>query len=431
MALLVAHAAAFAQPEPPSSEDPARDSAQKIQQALRDASEAIQHGQGDEALDDLGAVDAIEPNNPWAWYFRGQAHRLLGDPYRAMEAYDSALDELATLGNPEPELFERIKAERHAARRRVFNLSLQTGVAYDSNVSFSGTGATVDFVSGRGDGEFATLMQLDYVPYVTNEQAVTVGARFNQVLHFSIKEFDYQDYGGYIRFTQRLNDSWTFDLRYDYDLYYLDHESFSSINTITPRFNFRWPTRDVSVSLDETSLFYRIEALDYLYPTTSRLDRDGYVNAVGIEQTLRIRPVASNPAWVWDAFAGYQFQYVSTEGSEFDYYGNDVYFGLSVPMKNSWLDDKILTARFLAGVEFDNYRNPSGFDRRGRERDDVITTIGVVLSQVLVEDAEHGDVILHGIFNYTDSDSNITTREFGDPFSYDRIVAGFQVEWRF
>lgn len=415
----------------PGKQEPPVDPTQAVRQALSDANAALDQGQGAHALESLRTIEALEPDNPWAWYFRGNAHRLLGSPYAAMEAYDRALDELAATGNPEPELFERIKSQRNTARRQVFNLSLQAGLAYDSNVTFSGDGTTADFISGRGDGKLATLFQVDYVPYITNEQALTLGARLNNAWHCSIQEFNFQDYGGYIRFTQRLSSRWAFDLRYDYDFSLLDNDSFSSIHAISPRFNYKWPAQVNPIVPEETSFFYRIEARDYLYDTTSSQDRDGFVNALGVEQSIRITPIKTRPDWFWNGYAGYQFQYVATEGSEFDRLANDFYLGLSVPIRNPWLNNKTLTAHFLAAVELDDYRNDSQFDRRRRTRDDVITTLGVVLSQVLIDDPERGDLILHGIFNWTDADSNVQTRDFEAPFSYDKIVAGFQLEWRF
>jgi hypothetical protein len=404
---------------------------QIVEQAFDEAAKSLQQGRHGEALGALQAIEAVEPKNPWLWYFRGTTHRSLGDPYKAMEAYDRALDELAAAGNPDPQLVERILWERRAARRQVFSLSAQIGLAYDSNVSFTGDGSTTAIVSGRGDGKFASLLQLDYVPHITNEDAVAVGLRLNHTWHFSIEEFNYQQYGGYVRYTRRLAEKWVFDIRYDYDLSYLGNESFSSIHAITPRISYRWAEGDSAFRPVESGLFYRIQAKDFLFSTDSRLDRDGFANAVGLEQSFLLTPDASKPNWVWDVFAGYQLESDATQGREFDRLSNDFYLGLSVPVRNPLFDNKDLTFQFLASWELDRYRNPSLYDRRRRERRDLITTLGVVISQLLVSDPHNGDLILHGILNWTDADSNIKSRDGSEPFTYDKLVAGFQLEWRF
>ena len=70
-------------------------------------------------------------------------------------------------------------------------------------------------------------------------------------------------------------------------------------------------------------------------------------------------------------------------------------------------------------------------DRRGRKRDDVITSAGLVFSQELRVDPDHGDLIVHFIFNWSDYESNVRASDRSKPFSYDKIVAGIQFEWRF
>jgi len=402
-----------------------------VEELFESAAGSLRQGDPSKTLNVLQAIESVEPDNPWMWYFRGSAHRRLGNPYQAMEAYDRALDELARAGNPDPELVERITRERRQVRRQVFNLSLQAGLAYDTNVTYGGDTGSADFISGEEDGKFATALQFDYVPWVTEDEAFAFGGRLSDAWYFSVDEFDYQDYGVYARYTRRLSEHWAFDLQYDYDFSYLGNDPFLSDHMIAPRFSYRWTPGDGAVWFDETALDYRIEAQDYLYETDAEFDRDGFANSVGLQQTYRIRPVSERPDWLWDMATGYRLEYDATQGSEYDRLSNYFYFGLAVPMTNPLLDHKELTARFLASWELDHYRNASLIDQRHRDRRDLITTLGLVLSQVLVDDPRKGDVILHGILNWTDADSNVIADDRSAPFSYDKLVAGFQLEWRF
>ena len=93
------------------------------------------------------------------------------------------------------------------------------------------------------------------------------------------------------------------------------------------------------------------------------------------------------------------------------------------------MPDKELRFRFDVGWESDRYRNDSVIDRDGEKRIDHITTMGFRISQVLMDDPRHGLLVLHGLILLTDANSNVTTVEGENPFTYDRDVYGFQFHW--
>jgi len=110
---------------------------------------------------------------------------------------------LADLGDPDPELAEKARLYRYRARRQVFRITLQPGLAYDSNVTYTGTGGTgLGQISGRGDGCSVSDVRIDYAPVATEREALTVGARLADTWHFSVESFDLQDYGGYVRYAR-------------------------------------------------------------------------------------------------------------------------------------------------------------------------------------------------------------------------------------
>jgi hypothetical protein len=402
----------------------------KVRGALESAAGQLQRGDARAALDSLATIDAVEPDNPWLWYYRGNAHGLLGDPRQAMKDYSAALSALVALGDPDPQLAQTIQVARRDARRDIFNLFFQTGLAFDSNVTFGGDGATATFITDREDGKFASRFQWDYVPMLTDREALTVGGRLAHAWHFAVEEFNYQDYGAYIRYSRKLTDPWRFDLQYDYDITYLGNQPFLSNHAFSPWFTYQWTACDARFQPDHTAVAYRIEARDFLFHTDSNLDRDGYANSVGLSQTFRLQPIASRD-WVWTLLTGYRFESVATEGSEFDRFVNVFHLGLTIPMVNPWLPKKECTFRFNATGEMDNYRNRSIFDKDDGTRDDLITVLGAVISQQLIDDPQGGELILHVIVNWTDADSDVRTSQRADPFTYDKLVAGFQLEWRF
>ena len=113
-----------------------------VRSALESAAAALEKGDAATALGALGSVEIAEPSNPWLWFYKGRAHALRGYPHEAIAAFDRALDTLASLGNPDPPLAERIRADRRIVRRQVTSRSLLLGLAYDSNVTFRGGGTT-------------------------------------------------------------------------------------------------------------------------------------------------------------------------------------------------------------------------------------------------------------------------------------------------
>ncbi|MCH7814669.1 MAG: hypothetical protein IID40_11690 [Planctomycetes bacterium] len=357
-------------------------------------------------------------------------------PYRALECYDRAADILITLGDPDPDLTAQIRRRRHQARRQVLGVSFQLGLAYDSNVSYLGDAGASDLLAGRGDGKFSSGFQIDFAPVADRGELLAAGVRFGHSWHFAIEPFDYQDYGAYLRYARTLGDGWEISLRYDYDLNLLGNEPFVSQHSLTPALTHRPEPGPGSFRLLETTVYYRFEVRDYLYDIEPRFDRDGWAHSVGIGQRYSWRPIRDWPGWRWELSAGYRFESDATEGTEFDRRVHNFDLGLAMPLVNPLrpdryllLPDKELVFRFDVNWQIADYRNRSRFDRDRDERYDVITTYGFVLSQTLVSNPQDGDLVLHAIISWTDAHSNVTTREFLDPFTYDKVIYGLQLAW--
>jgi tetratricopeptide (TPR) repeat protein len=399
-----------------------------VQGALEQASRDIQIGEYQSALDQLELVEQSEPDNPWLWFYRGLARLRTGDWYGSMSSLDRAQDLLYSYGNPEPALSDRINLWRNEARQQVFGLRLQIGLAYDSNVTFLGSAGEGLDISGRGDGRFNSRFQFAYAPIADEKHRLTFGARAANTRDFSIEEFDDQDYGATIRYSQRLGDSWETAAQYDYDISYLNRQPFLSNHRIELSATKSWIVPTGRFRPIDTTILYRIHARDFLFPTDPVLDRDGFLNAVGIQQRFLFQPIPGDD-WAWQLSTGYVFESVATEGTEFDRLDHRFNIGLSLPFVNPFLPDRALTVRLNAQWEIADYRKDSVIDGDGDERSDFITTIDTVISQELVRDAKWGDLTLHGIVAWSDTNSNVRTSDRNTPFTYDKWVAGVQLEW--
>lgn len=437
---LLALAASFISPTAVSAQATEE---QQILDALDAASKALKTGRPGDALDALDPMERLEPYNPWLWYYRGSAYYQREDYYHAIDCFDFTLDILDGLtdddaGHPDPELAEATQKLRHRARRQVCSLSFQTGIAYDSNVSFQGSGtAGLDVVTGQGDGVFGTGLNAIYAPISDGEQRLEFSTRLNHNWHFSVEEFDFQDYGASIDYSHRLGDRWTAGIRYDYDFTYLGYDPFYSIHGLTPRLTYRWEApEDFRLRLDETTVYYRFEGRDFRLQVPRQFDRDGTVHAVGITQTFRSRPLADH-VWEWLWSLGYRHDSVFTDGTEFARRQHNFFLGVEIPLidprtrdhyKYLIIPDKELLFRFNTQWLIADYSHHSIIDRNFDKRADLIYSLGVALSQVLVDDPDFGKMVLHAVINYTDADSNVTS-EFGQPFTYDKTVYGLQLEW--
>ncbi len=401
-----------------------------VQSDLDAAAELVQSNRPREALQRLDTVESREPDNPWVWFYRGLAHLEIGNWYTSMESLDRAQDLLSAHGDPDPNLAEAIRRYRGKARNQVFGVTLNLGLAYDSNVTFLGSGGAGLDLAGRGDGKFTSRLQFAYAPIATEAETLTVGVRIVDSWHFAIEEFDDQDYGATFRYVRALNDRWSAAIQYDYDITYLGNEPFSSAHAITPSLIYTWPGMSESLRPTESTLTYRIEGRDFLFDTDPRFDRDGYTNAISLEQKFALRPIVDSH-WTWDIAAGYSLDSVATEGREFDRLDHTFYLDVAVPLTNPWLPQKDLTFRFNANWQIADYRNDSLLDGDADERSDFLTTLTAVISQKLVTVAERGDLTVHGIVGWSDANSNVTTTAGASPFTYDKWIAGVQLEWSF
>lgn len=413
-----------------------------VRAALEQAAALLAQGQASAALTVLEPIEKAEPENPWLWFYRGTAYYQLGEPYRSMEAYDRAASILKELGNPDPELASRIHTQRTLARRQVLHLSLTTGLAYDTNVSYLGSSIGPGLISGAPDMRFASQFQVDYSPIATAEHVLTTGVRLAHSWHFAVEQFNLQDYGAYVRYARKLSKHFDASIQYDYDFVLLGNQSFLSDHVLTTALTYHWlEPATKRFRLEDTKLYYRFEAADFRFETDRRLDRDGPANGVGLEQTFKWRPV-KDWAWTWDLVAGYRFDSINSDGTEFDRREHNFYAGVAMPLvspgdptKYLIIPDKELIFRFNYQWQIGDYRRRSIIDSDYNARSDFLNTLNFGLSQVLYQSPDYGDLTLHGLISWTNAQSNVTTREkvfpyrTGEPFSYDKVVYGLQLEW--
>lgn len=410
-----------------------------VSQKLDEAATLLSLGRATPAMTLLDEVVEMEPGNPWIWFYRGVGRTQLGEPYRAIDSFDRAKEILESLGNPDTDLAERIRRHRTKARQKVLRLTLKTGLAHDTNVTYLGEGAAVGLaeISGKADAKFGSGLDVVYAPVADSQQTLEFGLRLGHTWHFSVEQFNYQDYGGHVRYVRQLDDHWRAGLRYDYDFTLLGNDAFLSNHAITPNLTYSWHEAIGPLTLKETEAYYQIALRDFLYETLPHFNRDGPAQAFGIEQRMSL---VVSEQWAWDIAGGYQFAAFLTDGREFDRITHDFYLGLDIPLINPanpheylLLPDLPLLFEFDVDWQLADYRNRSRIDRNRSHRRDYIFTASWAVSQKLLEDPDLGDLTLQTFIQWTDADSNVETsqrfRGTGAPFTYDKLLTGMQLVW--
>ncbi|MCZ6772110.1 MAG: hypothetical protein O7G83_09020 [Proteobacteria bacterium] len=408
---------------------------------LEAAGKALHEGRPSEALRTLQKVDELEPDNPWLWFYRGLAHHRLEDYHRAVACFDKTLAILKGLDDPYSRQLAASAIDfQRRARRKILSLSLETGLAYDSNVTFlgGGTAGGLGLITGRGDGVFATRFDAMFAPVSNALERLEFKTRLNHSWHFSIEDFDVQDYGMSVRYTRKLSDRWKASLEYGYDLTYLGNDPFSSIHVLRPGLSYKWQNPpDFTLAADETFVFYEFGGREFLFETIPAFDRDGTAHSVGVFQSLRLRPIPRH-VWEWQWLLGYRFDSIFTDGTEFDRRTHNFLLGLQIPLIDLAVRDRYryllfpgreLTFRYNAQFQIANYRNASIIDADFDRRSDYIVSHSFALSQTLMDDPDYGELVLRAIIAWTDANSNVTSADRATPFTYDKMIYGFQLRW--
>ena len=361
------------------------------------------------------------------WLTRGTIERELGNADQARDSLSRAQMIRAAMDVDDELLAEAIEREQRLTERQRVHFSAELGLAYDTNVTFTGDGVTTfDVSSGEDDGRFGSRFEFELTLLARENERLSVGTRLAHFWNFSVEQFNEQRYTGFARYTRNLSDRWRLDVGYEYDFTLLGNESFLSRHAAYLGLAYAWPRRQAVFEAETTSVAYRLQARDFRTSTMSEFDRDAFVNTIAVGQSFLVRVA---PDWIWRVRTGYQFSGVRTEGEEFERNDHDFFFGLDIPLGDPLLPRQPLTFQFDVQWQIGNYRNNSLIDFRGRERSDLITAYSFVLSQILARDERYGDVILRAIINWTDADSNVEDRLEATPFTYEKLFYGLQLKW--
>jgi hypothetical protein len=435
----------------------------------------------------LAYFDAAESYMRRAW------EHDMGQPFDVQKAAQKGQSGTAS-GTPLPQIAADQLASLAKAKQVTptppgddFMIELRTGMAYDDNVPLlgkdtslpRGIGRKEDFRVGGGINLNYTLNLGKFDESGTKElDRWTIGflGRSSAVWNAEVHEYNEQDYGGSIaiQYEAMRQQSGSpshgplfLGFQYDYDYFLLGNKGFLGMHRVTPRATLY--TFDQRL---ETTLGFRYEERNYFEPLTANVyDRDGNYFSIGIRQSVRLVDMTDfytkhnikawglandpvNPAtmnaedpkqdslgyqrWL-TPYIGFEYQWDSTAGAEFDSKRPLLLAGVEVPLPYGVL------FRFSGEWEWQNYqgfRGGSLIDYHRRGRNDFVQAYAVGLERAFVlvpgcrvnrqtTKIDRLVMILRGDMRFIDDDSNVEDRLGESIFSYDRAIYGLSVAFQF
>ncbi|MCH8966946.1 MAG: hypothetical protein IID43_04655 [Planctomycetes bacterium] len=323
------------------------------------------------------------------------------------DGYDLAPD--SDIGRRSKEILDRL------TERRPWELTLRLGFDYDTNVTLRGKQVRRAFNEAKGnDWRFGMSSAFTYRLLDTEEFLLGVGGNTFHTWHTEIDEFDVQNYGVnvYAAWMPPGVDWLTLSMRYDWDVTLVANDSFLNRHRITPQIDIQ------EAPWASMTLFYQFDWRDYHHqPLNQRLDRDGDIHAFGVIQRFELVEMYDRPLTL--SFS-YRFENVDADGNEFASDNHIFALGVGVPLP--W----DLTFDFLTEFEVDYYKHRSFFDFNRSKRRDFIHTLIFALTKQFNEQLSARFQV-----NVTNDDSNVRDRSGQEFFSYNRVVYGLSVQYRF
>jgi len=346
-----------------------------------------------------------------------RAYLLLAENRRseAAEAARRGAEEApeTAAGARSQELLERIE-RGEVGRRRPWDLTLEAGFDYDTNVTLRGERVPRELRSNERDSRFGFATSFAYRLLDTEEFVFGAGMQTFNSWHSDVSPFDVQTYGAdvFAGYSPTAANWLTLGLRYDWDTTLVGRKEFLDRHRVTPQIDVR------ETDWTSTTLFYQLDARQYQQEVRDwRLDRDGDTHAVGLIQNVELGTLFERQVL---GSASYRFENASTAGTEFAGENHVFSVGLGVPLPAD------VTFDFVSEWEIGDYDNRSLFDSTRDVRRDHVNTLIFGLTK---DFDEHLSTRLQ--VEWTQADSNVRDRLGQEPFTYDRIVYGISVIYRF
>ena len=309
-------------------------------------------------------------------------------------------------------LVEQLEGLGDMEAPKPWDVQFRIGLNFDDNVILQGHKTDLPRRIGRKDDfRVGTNLDFHYRPLVTKRFRLTVGGSTFHSWHANVGDFNLQVYAGNAQGDLLIGDRTQIGLRYDYEYSLLGNRPLLSRNQITPQITHSW------TDWTSTTGFYQYAHGNFLTQVPDwRVNLDFDRQSVGVVQTFAAelfeRSVLLN--------VGYRFDNESTAGNDYDKKAHTLSAGVSAELPWKFVFD------VSAEWSWERYKRPNTIDFLGDRRTDRLQTYVFALTRPL---SRH--VSIRGEIDLIFDDSNVLTRGFEAPFSYDRAIYGVSLICKF
>lgn len=394
-----------------------------------------------EAIGSLNMFEASDPGRGQTSLLLGQAYRGLGEPGKALAAFDEAVRRDPSLAAQANQLKNDVKAGKTLVSRDSIGVSTQSpragslrsqGYAGDTVVSTSASGAATwdrrtRGAVGMGGGNNSNVISLGdtlLAGEITSandsflqmwadlsadwqfnaKDGLTLGY-FGTVTNYdTIQTFDLTDHILYATYRRQLDTRWLATLSVADDYTELGGLAFRNVFSVRPAVNYLLDDGDTL----ELALFYSHN--NFFFPDiTPFFDRDGDTTSVSATHYFHIKDTRLTGR------VGYYHLWNSTRGSDFDFESDGAIFGLAHPIGNKGAN--IFGFYSHTWDDYDNLNSLAGFAfARSDESDRFTLQVSAPIQK---------QISVYGRYERTEFDSNVGAFTFDQEIVSGGFVAGF------
>jgi tetratricopeptide (TPR) repeat protein len=347
-----------------------------------------------------------------AEFYEGLTYLRMRELVRARSAFrQSALsgaDIDPTLAAASRQLDTVLENQTRTVKPWSFNLSL--GYEYDSNVIELGGSTSAESIGISGEAANTLVIQPSGSYSFIRNAKIDAGIEGTAYLNWhdsGLSDFDTQSYqaGPFVNY--KVNDNLWFSARYGFNYALLGLDPFLTRHLFTPQLTY------LEKNFGYTSGYYQLILQDFNDDPTGvsePLDRDGYINALGVVQGINLPPLfaGADPA---NLELTYRYENQQTDGSDFD--GNFNTLGATLYAPLPWWKMRADIGGSLSG---DWYSHGNSLDPDNDKRKDWEYALSAGLTKQNNEILE-----IRADFTWTDHHSNV------DVYDFDRYVAGIRL----
>lgn len=382
---------------------------------LNEAVMTYHDGRYEDAWRQLQSLDRADPT---VAYYRGLTLQALGRSEAAAGEFQSSGIQAPSADNWPAAMASQVDMPENSAEvsePRPWNLTLLTGIEYDSNIrlapNFAGLGSGIK----RNDGRAVAALFGDY--QLWNGEGGNLGllGSVYQSAQFQLSQFNISNFMGGFYANKTIGDHWLLGTNYQLNETLLEGVQFSLNHRLVGNATYL-------TNWGHSTAYYEFDKIDLRAPALiAAQQRSGTTNSVGATQAIYLLEGAGR------LYFGYRYGRTNSDGSDFVYNSNMVTARLEVPLEGlrvPFLEDCVVDAEYRWFR--DQYDNANSLDFFGRPRRDYRSEVRTGLQKFF-----NKNVSVRLDYTYVNNQSNVANLFDVHFYEYNRHIVSTQLIYDF